>query len=49
DLELLRRHHRRGSVRQLQDRRKDLYSLTFGVPLNGGPSVPLPEKGVPTK
>ncbi len=28
DLELLRRHHRRGSVRQLQDRRRDLYHLT---------------------
>lgn len=51
DLELLRRHHRRGSVRQLQDRRKDLYSLTFGVPINGGESVPAAGSGtgVPTK
>jgi predicted amidohydrolase len=48
DLELLRRHHRRGSVRQLQDRRKDLYSLTLGVPSDGGPSVPA-DGGTPAK
>ncbi|MHB1261921.1 MAG: GNAT family N-acetyltransferase [Thermoplasmatota archaeon] len=49
DLELLRRHHRRGSVRQLQDRRKDLYSLTLGVPASPGSPVATDSGQVPSK
>ncbi|HET6399719.1 MAG TPA: hypothetical protein VFH47_09225, partial [Candidatus Thermoplasmatota archaeon] len=44
DLELLRRQRRLGSVRQLQDRRKDLYQLTVHEPAQ---APPPPDASVP--